>query len=93
MATGKKTGGRKAGTPNKVQANVRALFQNLVENKVEDFEKAFDAIEDPAKKAKIYLDLCKFVVPSLQSVSISAETKEEKTIEEKLKELSEEMEG
>lgn len=71
-----------------MQANVRALFQSIIEDKVEDFKKAFDAIEDPAKKAKIYLDLCKFVVPALQSVSVIDETREERTIEDELKELS-----
>ena len=36
MAYGRKTGGRKAGTPNKVTTEVKSKLQLLIDNTIED---------------------------------------------------------
>jgi hypothetical protein len=63
-----KTGGRKAGTPNKVTASMRERISALLEEKWDDLEKAIEDIKDPEKKARIMLDLMQYSVPKLASV-------------------------
>jgi hypothetical protein len=85
---GEKTGGRKAGTPNKVTMQVRAFFREFVADNFETFQSEWDQIEDPKDKADIFIKACKFVIPALQSVSITSEDGQDKSIEEYLSKMA-----
>lgn len=80
----RKTGGRSAGTPNKTTATVRALITQLVNDNFDDFLQTYHSIEKAKDKAAIFIDLCKFVVPSLQSVALTTEEGQDRSIEESL---------
>jgi hypothetical protein len=86
----KKTGGRKKGTPNKITADVRILFSDFAQENFSEFAESFNEIDDPEKKCKVYIDLCRYVVPALQSVNVNDVTEKKKTIEAALEKLSEE---
>jgi hypothetical protein len=90
---GKKTGGRTKGAPNKATGDVRRLFAAFTESKFTSFKNSYEKIKDPEKKCRIYIDACKYVIPSLQSVTIDDITDRDKTIEDRLAELSEEANG
>jgi hypothetical protein len=42
MALGRKTGGRKKGTPNKVTRDMRAMFKSIVDGKMDDLPAMID---------------------------------------------------
>lgn len=65
MAKGKKTGGRRAGTPNKATADVRATIALIAERNIESVERWLKDIEDPAKRVSLFLDLCEYHIPKL----------------------------
>lgn len=81
-------GGRKKGTPNKTTKDLRERISIFLEDNFEDAMKAWKKLEDK-DKVKLYTDLIKFSVPTLQSVDLNATVKKEDEVEEDLKELSE----
>ena len=88
MARGFKTGGRKAGTPNKTTGELRKMMEGFVVGNFADFTQAWLSIEDPKDRADIYIKTAKFVIPALQSVDVSGRRKTDKSIEQQLLELS-----
>ena len=82
-------GGRKKGTPNKTTKDLRERISIFLEDNFEDAMKAWKKLEDK-DKVKLYTDLIKFSVPTLQSVDLNATVKKEDEVEEDLKELAEE---
>jgi len=90
---GKKTGGRKAGTPNKTTAFSKSVIQEVLTDYTnsELFHQDMKDLE-----AKDRLDImCKlmaFITPKPQSVDMSITSNKPKTIEDALQELSEENE-
>ena len=88
MARGFKTGGRKAGTPNKTTGELRKMMEGFVVGNFADFTQAWLNIEDPKDRADIYIKTAKFVIPALQSVDVSGSLKTDKSIEQQLLELS-----
>ncbi|MBE6299822.1 MAG: hypothetical protein E7083_05745 [Bacteroidales bacterium] len=93
MAIGKKTGGRKAGTPNKTSAIVRKAIADAVD----DYFNSHTFIEDLAdldSKDRITAmeKLAAYVLPKLQATNLDITSSTEKTIEDKLIELSNEDE-
>lgn len=82
-----KQGGRKEGTPNAVQKELRALLQNFSVERYETFVRM--ALEcEPKDFCKIYLEALKFNLPALQSISLDATDEVKETIESKLRQLS-----
>lgn len=65
-----KTGGRVAGVPNKKQNIVREYFALKEVDVIEELMTCVHAIESPAEKAKVYLELLKYVQPSYKPVDI-----------------------
>lgn len=86
-----KTGGRKKGTPNVISRDLRSRISIFLDSKWDDACKAWEEIQEPKDKLKLYIDLASFSVPKLQAVSLDATLKkEESSIEEDLLKLSEE---
>ena len=59
----------RAGVPNKSTNEVRKAFQLLVENNLPKMQKDLDSLE-PKDRIKFMLDMAKFILPQLQSISI-----------------------
>lgn len=57
------------GVPNKSTNEVRRAFQQLVENNLPKMQKDLDSLE-PKDRIKFMLDMAKFILPQLQSISI-----------------------
>jgi hypothetical protein len=57
------------GVPNKSTNEVRRAFQLLVENNLPKMQKDLDSLE-PKDRIKFMLDMAKFILPQLQSISI-----------------------
>lgn len=60
----------RAGVPNKANQDVRKAFQLLIENNLDRLQMDLDALR-PADRLRIILELARFVIPQLQSVSLS----------------------
>ncbi len=72
MAQGRKTGGRKKGTPNKATATVRDVFSQFVEANAAKAQSLFErvAAEDPAKALELLARLAEYVLPKLARTEI-----------------------
>lgn len=73
MAAGKKTGGRKRGTPNKSTADVRAAVALLAQNKVAEVERwlAKGAKSDPLGAVRAFVQLLEYHIPKLSRTELS----------------------
>lgn len=60
----------RAGVPNKVTTDVRKAFRMLIESNLDRLQMDLDALK-PIDRLRIILELSKFVIPQLQSVSLS----------------------
>lgn len=67
MALGRKTGGRKKGTPNKVTREAREVFQALLDKKGPELEQMIEETRatDPGKAADLVLKAAEFCIPKL----------------------------
>lgn len=83
--TGKKFGGRKKGTPNKVTDKVRSQFEKLLSKNLNTLQDDIEALE-PKDRIKVMLELAKFVVPQIKAfeVDFNDTTQEVKPIEIKI---------
>lgn len=88
MAKGKKTGGRKAGTPNKSTKITRDIISNLTAEMYNQVLKDIASLE-PNERVKVWIKLCEFCVSKPQTVSLGMTMEHKKTIEDRLLELSE----
>ena len=84
---GRKTGGRKAGTPNKLTAPLRQLMSDFCEGTLEDFVNAFNRIDEPKDKCRIWLDAAAYVMPKMSSVTVKDADKQ-KTMREELEKIA-----
>lgn len=57
------------GIPNKATSEVRKAFQLLVENNLERLQNDLDELE-PKDRIKFILDMARFILPTLQAVSV-----------------------
>lgn len=89
MAKGKKTGGRKKGTQNKVTALTKEIIADLTSKLQPMIMEDIEAL-DPKDRVKAYIKLAEFVVPKPQRLDISLEGDNTITIEDKLLKLSRE---
>lgn len=84
-----KYGGRKKGTPNQINKDLRERISMFLDDKFEDAVKAWEKLEDK-DKVKAYTELVRFSVPTLQAVALEATMKKEDNVEDDLRELAEE---
>ena len=57
------------GVPNRINHEVRKSFQLLVENNLERLQSDLDELE-PKDRIRFILDMAKFILPTLQAVSV-----------------------
>ena len=89
MAKGKKTGGRKKGTQNKVTALTKEIIADLTSKLQPMIMEDIEAL-DPKDRVAANIKLAEFVVPKPQRLDISLEGDNTITIEDKLLKLSRE---
>lgn len=70
-----KTGGRKAGTPNKISASVKEAIKDIVEGNVDKVQQMLSLVAEPKDFILLYIKLAEFVIPKQASVSVSSEEK------------------
>lgn len=88
---GKKTGGRKAGVQNKVTTISKSVIADLLANYKDSglMESDFISLE-PKDRMQISEKFMQYIMPKVQSMAIDINHNEEnKTIEDRLSELSE----
>lgn len=90
----KKTGGRKAGTPNKVTKAVRESLKdaitgylNGINDKGYSLESDLMSIEEPAGRLAMVAKFLPYVAPKLQSISFSGDESRNLTVEQTLMSL------
>lgn len=67
MALGKKTGGRKKSSLNKVPKDLRLSITEFLQDNFETVISEWGALENGKDKLAFYKDLLKYAVPTLQS--------------------------
>lgn len=75
-----KSGGRKIGTPNKVNAINRAYLSNLLNSQYENISIALQEVFIGDKKAylQFILKLVEFTIPRLEPIPVTEEPEEQK---------------
>ena len=63
-----KTGGRKAGTPNKVSGTVKEWIASIIDGNRKQFEDDLEKLE-PGERGRIISNLLQYVTPKMQSSS------------------------
>jgi hypothetical protein len=65
----KKTGGRTKGTPNKVNADIKAKFEQLLQDNLDTLQTDLDRMQ-PRWRIHYLLELSRFVLPQLKAQDI-----------------------
>jgi hypothetical protein len=68
--TGKKFGGRKKGTPNRLTKETRTLLKNIVYNEMENIETLLSDVETE-KRLEYIIKLLPYVVPKVNGTNYS----------------------
>ena len=79
--------GRKPGSGNKVTRLMREMLRGAAEDNMDRFLEELDALHGE-KYVNAYLTMCKFILPTLQSVKVDDKNTATRSITEKLIELS-----
>lgn len=82
-----KTGGRKAGTPNKVTRDARQILGETLLEHLENVGDYINSIDDNAKKVQAIASLLPFYMPKYQSTTLTADTRRSLSCEEEMAEL------
>ena len=89
MAQGRKTGGRVAGTPNKVSSTVRGSIAKMLDEYFNSDIFVKDIADlDPKDRVAAMEKFTAYVAPKLQTTTLDVATETKKTIEDKLVELA-----
>lgn len=74
MAAGRKTGGRKKGTPNKRNQEIQAKLDALGCDPIEGMARiAMDENNDVSLRGKMFAELAQYVLPKRKAVEVSGE--------------------
>lgn len=89
MAKGRKTGGRKTGTPNKVTTTVRSAITKMLDEYYtsERFEKDLEDL-DPKDRIAAIEKFTSYAIPRLQNTSLDIVEESRQTIEQRLASLA-----
>lgn len=88
MAKGKKTGGRKKGTPNKKKAGTPRKIVEIIESKLDRLSEELDNISDSEKFVDRMIRLMEFAYPKIKEASPD-EIKETNDFKSKLRQMAE----
>jgi hypothetical protein len=69
-------GGRLAGTPNKVTADLKTWVASILDDGRERFVSDMENLE-PAERVRVYTNLMNYVLPKQQAMSVEAQTEAE----------------
>lgn len=70
-----KSGGRKAGSVNKVTRVAKEIICGIVNDNAEKAQKMLDKVSDPKDWITCFVKLAEFVVPKQAAVSVTAEVR------------------
>lgn len=73
--TGKKFGGRKKGTPNKLTTDIREAYKQILVNNLSNIDRWLNetAKKSPDKALQLMIRISEFVVPKLQNTTLTSE--------------------
>ena len=80
MATGKKTGGRRKGTPNKLTTETRNIIHSLLSEELPNLRKYISQVEKPELRAKLLIDLLPYSLPKYHTIQLTQDVQERITI-------------
>lgn len=86
-----KTGGRKAGTPNKATSDIREKIKTFLEEKSDCLNEIWENLE-PKEQAQMYNQMCRYIIPTMQATEFNLKNESRSTIKETLDELTKEEE-
>ena len=66
--TGKKFGGRKKGTPNKMTKELRSTLKDVLFHEIEEIEDRLDLL-DPKDRLELLIKLMPYALPKVTSIS------------------------
>lgn len=66
-----KTGGRKAGTPNKTTAEIKDLMQAFLESKIDELDEVYNQLE-PKDKVNAIIKMLPYIVPKQMQMDLNA---------------------
>ena len=66
--TGKKFGGRKKGTPNKMTKELRSSLKDVLFHEIEEIEDRLDLL-DPKDRLELLIKLMPYALPKVTSIS------------------------
>ena len=66
--TGKKYGGRKKGTPNRMTKELRVLLKDIMYQELEEVQERFSLLE-PKQRIELIIKLMPYVLPKVNSIS------------------------
>lgn len=66
---GNKLGGRKKGSANKTTNEIREAFSNMLGENTEQLKKDFAELE-PRDRIKLFLDMSKYIIPTLKATEL-----------------------
>ena len=72
MAHGKKTGGRQKGTPNIITSEIRDNLKSILDSEIKQIPSLLNEL-DTEKRLNLLVKLLPYVLPRLESVSITNE--------------------
>lgn len=83
-----KLGGRKKGTPNKVNKNIRKMLEEQLLPAMENIGSIIASIEDPEKKASVLSQWAGYIIPKYSNTTINADSGRDLSTEEYINELN-----
>ena len=66
--TGKKYGGRKKGTPNRLTKELRVLLKDIMYQELKEVQQRFSLLE-PKQRIELIIKLMPYVLPKVNSIS------------------------
>jgi len=71
-----KTGGRKAGVPNRMNREAKKALSDILQGNADKVQEMFDLIVDPKDFILLYLKLAEFCIPKMSSVAVSTDIRQ-----------------
>lgn len=78
-----KTGGRVAGTPNKVTTDIKTWVTSILDSGRAQFEKDLGDLE-PSERVRVYTSLMNYVLPKQQAMNVQTQVEAEYNALERL---------